>query len=60
MPPAHAPQHTACARSFGDTVLPEVQATLKSPSERSMYKGISLCYTVISVSYLMVAIAGYW
>lgn len=47
-------------RSFGDTVLPEVQATVKAPSARNMYKGISLCYTVIVVTYMLVACTGYW
>jgi hypothetical protein len=46
--------------SFGDTVLPEVQATVKAPTHRNMYKGISLCYSIISISYLAVAITGYW
>jgi hypothetical protein len=46
--------------SFGDTVLPEVQATVKAPTQHNMYKGISLCYSIISISYLAVAITGYW
>jgi amino acid permease len=41
-------------------VLPEVQATVKAPSTRNMYKGISMCYIIIAVSYLAVAITGYW
>eukprot|EP00879_Flechtneria_rotunda_P027815 GHRR01029817.1.p1 GENE.GHRR01029817.1~~GHRR01029817.1.p1 ORF type:complete len:318 (+),score=90.78 GHRR01029817.1:170-1123(+) len=48
------------AFSFGDTVLPEVQATVKAPSQRNMYKGISLAYSIIAVTYLAVAITGYW
>lgn len=46
--------------SFGDTVLPEVQATVKAPTQRNMYKGISMCYGIITITYLMVAITGYW
>uniref|UniRef100_A0A383VUM2 Amino acid transporter transmembrane domain-containing protein n=2 Tax=Tetradesmus obliquus TaxID=3088 RepID=A0A383VUM2_TETOB len=48
------------AFSFGDTVLPEVQATVKAPSQRNMYKGVSLAYGVITITYLAVAVTGYW
>eukprot|EP00775_Hariotina_reticulata_P009422 gene9422-9588_t len=48
------------AFSFGDTVLPEVQATVKLPSEKNMYKGISMCYAIIAVTYLLVSCTGYW
>lgn len=48
------------AFGFGDTVLPEVQATLKAPVKQNMYKGIALCYSVISIGYLLVTISGYW
>lgn len=41
-------------------MLPEVQATVKSPSQRNMYKGISMAYGIIAVTYLLVAITGYW
>lgn len=41
-------------------MLPEVQATVKPPSERNMYKGISLAYGIIAITYLAVAITGYW
>lgn len=46
--------------SFGDTVLPEVQATVKEPSQHNMYKGISMAYAIIAITYLAVAITGYW
>ncbi len=48
------------AFGFGDTVLPEVQATVRSPTERNMYKGVSLSYAVIAVCYFTIACAGYW
>lgn len=48
------------SHSFGDTVLPEVQATVKAPTKSNMYKGISMCYIIIAVTYLAVAITGYW
>lgn len=60
--------HTCIANSmyvmwpcrFCDTVLPEIQATVKSPSHTNMHRGIGLAYTIISVSYMAVAITGYW
>ena len=48
------------AFGFGDTLLPEIQATLGEPVKRGMYKAVSLCYAVISSTYLMTTIAGYW
>lgn len=37
-----------------------VQATVKEPVIRNMYKGVSMAYTVILFTYLAVAITGYW
>ncbi|KAF6250431.1 lysine histidine transporter-like 5-like protein [Scenedesmus sp. NREL 46B-D3] len=34
--------------------------TVKAPSQRNMYKGVSLAYGIITVTYLAVAITGYW
>lgn len=48
------------AFGFGDTILPEIQATLAEPVKQNMYKAVALTYTVISSSYLMTTIAGYW
>lgn len=48
------------AFGFGDTVLPEVQATLAAPIRQNMYKGVHLCYSVISAAYIMSTVAGYW
>lgn len=48
------------AFAFGDTILPEIQATLREPIKGNMYKSVALCYSVISAGYLMVTIAGYW
>jgi Transmembrane amino acid transporter protein len=50
---------TLCA-SFCDTVLPEIQASVREPNKRNMQRGIVLSYIIISVSYLAVAITGYW
>lgn len=48
------------AFGFGDTLLPEIQATLKQPARQNMYKGVHLAYVVIAASYLMTTITGYW
>ncbi|KAG0622548.1 hypothetical protein M758_3G105800 [Ceratodon purpureus] len=47
------------AFSFGDAMLPEIQATLREPAKTNMYKGASLAYGVIAVSYWTVAFMGY-
>lgn len=48
------------AFAFGDTLLPEIQATLKEPVKSGMYKSVHLCYSVIASSYIMVTVSGYW
>ncbi|KAL3148674.1 hypothetical protein ABBQ38_014090 [Trebouxia sp. C0009 RCD-2024] len=50
----------AIAFAFGDTVLPEVQATVKEPAVKNMFKGITMAYSLISSTYFTVAISGYW
>ncbi|KAK9831715.1 hypothetical protein WJX74_006848 [Apatococcus lobatus] len=47
------------AFSFGDTILPEIQATCREPAKKEMYGGVIMGYSVISLSYLAVTIAGY-
>lgn len=47
------------AFSFGDAMLPEIQSTLREPAKKNMYKGASLAYGVIAVSYWTVAFLGY-
>lgn len=37
-----------------------VQATVREPTRRNMYKGVSLAYTTIVLCYWSVAFAGYW
>lgn len=37
-----------------------LQATIKEPAITNMRKGIGMAYTLISSTYLTVAIAGYW
>ncbi|GMN48912.1 hypothetical protein TIFTF001_018089 [Ficus carica] len=50
----------AIAFSFGDAMLPEIQNTVKEPARRNMYKGVSAAYTVIVLSYWLLAFCGYW
>lgn len=37
-----------------------LQATIKEPAISNMRKGIGMAYTLISSTYLTVAISGYW
>ncbi|KAK9904043.1 hypothetical protein WJX75_003267 [Coccomyxa subellipsoidea] len=48
------------AFAFGDTILPEVQATVGGNAKTTMYKGVSCGYSILLSSYMTVAIAGYW
>ncbi|CAM6049777.1 unnamed protein product [Sphagnum compactum] len=48
------------AFSFGDAMLPEIQATIREPAKKNMYKGICLAYSVITTAYWLVAFLGYW
>jgi amino acid permease len=48
------------AFSFGDAMLPEIQATIREPAKKNMYKGICLAYSVITTTYWLVAFLGYW
>lgn len=40
--------------------VPCLQATLGEPVKRNAYKAVALCYSVISIGYLLVTITGYW
>lgn len=46
--------------SYGNTMLPEIQATLKEPVVRNMYKTIAGAYCIILPAFFGVGIAGYW
>ncbi|XP_022759751.1 GABA transporter 1-like [Durio zibethinus] len=50
----------AIAFSFGDAMLPEIQNTVKEPSVKNMYKGVSAAYSVIVLTYWQLAFSGYW
>ena len=48
------------AFGFGDTILPEIQATVKEPTTSNMKKAVNLCYGTISSTYLLTTFTGYW
>ncbi|KAI5666523.1 hypothetical protein M9H77_16376 [Catharanthus roseus] len=48
------------ATTYGNGIIPEIQATLAAPVKGKMFKGLSVCYAVVSVTFFSVAISGYW
>ncbi|KAE9614081.1 putative amino acid transporter, transmembrane domain-containing protein [Lupinus albus] len=48
------------ASIYGNGILPEIQATLAPPATGKMVKGLTLCYSVIAVTFYSAAISGYW
>lgn len=48
------------ATTYGNGIIPEIQATLAPPVKGKMFKGLSVCYTVVIVTFFSVAISGYW
>lgn len=37
-----------------------MQATIAAPVKGKMFKGLCVCYSVVSVTFFSVAISGYW
>ncbi|XP_010521701.1 PREDICTED: GABA transporter 1 [Tarenaya hassleriana] len=48
------------ATTYGNGIIPEIQATLAEPVKGKMMKGLSMCYTVVTATFFSVAISGYW
>ncbi|KAK8598655.1 hypothetical protein V6N13_094619 [Hibiscus sabdariffa] len=48
------------ATTFGNGIIPEIQATIAPPVKGKMFKGLCVCYTVLIVTFFTVAISGYW
>ncbi|KAJ0235992.1 GABA transporter 1 [Hirschfeldia incana] len=48
------------ATTYGNGIIPEIQATLAAPVKGKMFKGLCMCYTVVIVTFFTVAISGYW
>ena len=36
------------------------QAVVDAPVAKNMYKGVSLCYSVITSCYVLIGVVGYW
>ncbi|XP_075633197.1 GABA transporter 1-like [Castanea sativa] len=48
------------ATTYGNGIIPEIQATIAPPVKGKMFKGLCVCYTVVTVTFFSVAISGYW
>lgn len=48
------------ATTFGNGIIPEIQATISPPVTGKMFKGLGMCYTVVIVTFFSVSISGYW
>ncbi|XP_057869462.1 GABA transporter 1 isoform X2 [Cryptomeria japonica] len=48
------------ATTFGNGIIPEIQATLAPPVSGKMFKALSICYAVVVSTFSSVAISGYW
>ncbi|KAG5515705.1 hypothetical protein RHGRI_036678 [Rhododendron griersonianum] len=48
------------ATTFGNGIIPEIQATLAPPVKGKMFKGLCVCYAVLIATFFCVAISGYW
>ncbi|KAG2670845.1 hypothetical protein I3760_14G106300 [Carya illinoinensis] len=48
------------ATSYGNGIIPEIQATIAPPVKGKMFKGLCVCYAVVAVNFFSVAISGYW
>ncbi|KAI3990110.1 hypothetical protein MKX01_018771 [Papaver californicum] len=46
--------------TFGNGMIPEIQATLAPPVKGKMFKGLSVCYATVIVTFFSVSISGYW
>uniref|UniRef100_A0A0D6QRI8 Amino acid transporter transmembrane domain-containing protein n=1 Tax=Araucaria cunninghamii TaxID=56994 RepID=A0A0D6QRI8_ARACU len=48
------------ATTYGNGIIPEIQATLAPPVSGKMFKGLCVCYSVVMSTFFSVAISGYW
>ncbi|XP_037493137.1 GABA transporter 1 isoform X3 [Jatropha curcas] len=48
------------ATTYGNGIIPEIQATIAAPVKGKMLKGLVICYSVVTVTFFSVAISGYW
>ncbi|KAL8113120.1 GABA transporter 1-like [Apium graveolens] len=48
------------ATTYGNGIIPEIQATMAAPIQGKMFKGLLVCYSVIISTFFSVGISGYW
>ncbi|CAL4973039.1 unnamed protein product [Urochloa decumbens] len=48
------------ATTYGNGIIPEIQATVAAPVTGKMFRGLCLCYAVVITTFFSVAISGYW
>ncbi|KAJ8768023.1 hypothetical protein K2173_020963 [Erythroxylum novogranatense] len=48
------------ATTYGNGIIPEIQATIAPPVKGKMFKGLCVCYAVLGITFFSVAISGYW
>ncbi|KAM5584388.1 GABA transporter 1 [Rosa sericea] len=48
------------ATTYGNGIIPEIQATIAAPVKGKMFKGLCVCYTIVTMTFFSVAISGYW
>ncbi|XP_044461716.1 GABA transporter 1-like [Mangifera indica] len=48
------------ATTYGNGIIPEIQATLAPPVKGKMLKGLCVCYAIVISTFFSVAISGYW
>ncbi|XP_059628408.1 GABA transporter 1-like [Cornus florida] len=48
------------ATTYGNGIVPEIQATIAPPVTGKMFKGLLVCYAVVISTFFSVAISGYW
>lgn len=48
------------ATTYGNGIIPEIQATVAPPVKGKMFKGLCICYTVVCATFFSVSISGYW
>lgn len=46
--------------SYGNGIIPEIQATIAPPTTGKMFKGLLVCYSVVISTFFSVGISGYW
>ncbi|XP_068663771.1 GABA transporter 1-like isoform X1 [Aristolochia californica] len=48
------------ATTYGNGIIPEIQATLAPPVTGKMFKGLCICYAVVVATFFSVSVSGYW